>query len=286
MRYVVIALLLCASQALAQSDKIGLGFSAQTGFEYILYEERYPTDDGGTGTYSGSNIAIAGTVSIEYDLEAQLGLPLFVAAAVGMPLHTFASEDRNTIRRDGREYLTQTNSVKHEYTRYRAFIGYKLKPHFQPFALFERALFQSTRWDMKVGTDEGKLVQADPDVTWHERVWSSHIGGGVQGGVPLTADKALSARFRTAILFPIASFVTNDHPAVFTQDRSIGKNAEGMSILSRVALHYNWRENSSVQLGVNWYYRRWEGTQSRTGPTWPENSMDAIPILLAFTWGI
>lgn len=291
MKTVVVLLLVCIhSLAMAQDDRIGITFGVQSGFEFVRYAETIPASDGESGgEYGGTSTAIVATGSIEFDMQPLFNLPIFVAVAGGIPVKTFGSQDRLTVTKLGTEYLTQVNEVEHEYSMLRMFAGYKLKPVFQPFILFERALFQSTRWDLQRGTDEGVFVRDTPNVTWHERVWSSHIGGGFQGGIPLDDDNVLSARFRIGVLFPISSFVTNDHPRVDITGTNFGSDAEGISILSRIAVHYNWHKRSSVQLGVNWYYRRWEGAagvQDGSPLLWPANDMDAIPVLLGLTWSI
>jgi hypothetical protein len=276
------------SVASAQDDRMGLTFGVQTGFEYLSYTET--SDFEGTrGEYGGSSTAIVATASIEYDLKQLLELPLFVAVTAGFPIVSFAGEDRFVQDLEEGRFLTQTNKGDHEYTMFRAFAGYKFKPVFQPFVMFERALFQSTRWDLRKGTSEGNLELVEPNVTWHERVWSSHIGGGFQGGLPLDPEKLFTAKFRVAMLLPIASFVTNDHPAVNSTDGSIGQNADGVSIFSRIAVHYDWHERSSVHLGLNWYYRRWDETRTVNDGKeilWPANDMDAFPVLLGVTWSI
>lgn len=289
MKTVVVLLLLCVhSVANAQDDRIGLTFGVQSGFEFVNYIEQFPIDNG-NAEYEGTSTAIVATGSVEFDLQPMFKLPLFVAVAGGVPIKTFSSQDMLTETKFEFRALTQINEVEHEYSMFRIFAGYKFKPVFQPFVLFERALLQSTRWDLRRGTDEGKLILDSPNVTWRERVWSSHIGGGFQGGIPMDDENMLTARFRFAMLFPISSFVTNDHPRVNTTDGSFGTDVDGVSILSRLAMHYNWHERSSLQLGVNWYYRRWEGSRSvENGRSliWPANDMDVIPVLLGITWSI
>ncbi len=286
----IILSLFMASGALAQEgDRTGFTFGAQSGFEYIHYVESY-TDavKREPYTYEGSSSAIVGTFSIEYDLSIKFKAPFFAAVSVGIPLVNFAGDDRLSVQRSGFTFLTQTNKVEHEYRMVRAFFGYKAKPVFSPFILFERALFQSTRWDRLSGTDEGVLVkQSDSNTTWHERVWSSHFGAGFQGGIPLNAAGDFSVKYRLAALFPLSSFVTNDHPEVYSQGQKLGQDASGFTALARVALQYDWHSRSSVQFGVNIYTRNWGGDgEATSNAIWPSNVMEAIPVLLGVTWAI
>jgi hypothetical protein len=288
--FIVILTLLVPSGAFAQKDdRTGFTFGAQTGFEYLHYVENYTHSiTREPYTYDGSSSAIVGTFSIEYDLSIKFNAPFFAAISAGIPLVNFAGDDRLTVQRSGYTFLTQTNKVEHEYRMVRAFFGYKAKPVFSPFVLFERALFQSTRWDRLEGTDEGVLEKKfDSSITWHERVWSSHFGLGFQGGIPLNATGDFSVKYRLAAMFPLSSFVTNDHPKVYSQGQKLGQDASGFTALARVALQYDWHSRSSVQLGVNIYTRNWGGDGENTSnAVWPSNVMEAIPVLLGVTWAI
>lgn len=285
----LLLVLLLSSSAIAQNDgRSGFTFAAQSGYEFIHYTENFRSADNLPYVYDGNSSAIVGTFSIEYDLSANSRAPFFIALSIGAPLTNFSGTENLTFDSAAISYLTQTNKVEHEYRMVRAFFGYKAKPEFSPFILFERALFQSTRWDRLSGSDEGILVKDfDSNVTWHERVWSSHFGAGFQGGIPLNAIGNFSVRYRLAAMFPLSSFVTNDHPRVYSQGQKLGRDASGFTALARVALQYDWHARSSLQLGVNIYTRNWGGDgESTANAYWPSNSMDAIPVLLGVTWSI
>jgi hypothetical protein len=286
----VLLLLFFATAARAQNadDRSGFTFGAQSGFEYLHYTENFRSAENLPYAYDGSSFAIVGTFSVEYDLSVKFHAPFFIAISGGIPLVNFSGEERLTFDSVAISYLTQTNRVEHEYRMVRAFFGYKAKPEFSPFILFERALLHSTRWDRLSGSDEGILVKDfDSNVTWHERVWSSHFGAGFQGGIPLNDAANFSVKYRLAALFPLSSFVTNDHPSVYSQGRKLGQDASGFTALARVALQYDWSSRSSLQFGVNIYTRNWDGDGASTSNAyWPSNTMDAIPILLGVTWAI
>ena len=288
MRYLTFLLtFFIASVSFAQSEGLtGFTFGVQTGFEYISYLESYVNTDSLPAKLQGSSTAFVGTFSVEYDLSAQHDVPLFIALSAGIPLKTFKGEERGTFTEFQQEYITQTNDVEHHYSMFRGFLGYKLKPEFSPFVIFERSLFESIRSKLMVGTDSGVLVPGDTGITWRERVWSSHFGAGFQGGIPLDDAKEFYIRYRAAVLLPSAVFVTNDRPEVFNQSDKLGSGTGGITFLGRVAAHYNWHPRSSVQLGVNLYTRSWDGDGEIHNAYWPANDMEAIPVLLGFTWSI
>lgn len=280
-------ILLLTSPAMAQDSWTGVTIGAQTGYEVILYSEDFFNGKGNPATLEGSSSAIVGTISIEYDLERSFNVPLFAAVSVATPINIFTGTEHGTFRREGITYINQRQDVEHLYQAFRAFAGYKLKSVFTPFVIFERSLFQSTRSNMVVGTDSGVLVPADSNITWHERVWSSHIGAGFQGGIPLDGPGLWSLRYRMAAMMPTTVFVTNDHPAVFTQNGELGVGSTGLTILARLAMHYQWHPRSSVQLSMGLYSREWDGDGALIkGARWPANDMDAFPVLLGVTWAI
>lgn len=285
---ITILLLLFASVAHAQQDdRTGLTFGLQTGFEVIQYNETSNT------SLSGNSSAIVGTLSIEYNLAPKFKLPIYVAISGGMPLIDFHGKEHGTKVEDGVTYITQKVDVVHEYTMGRAFLGVKVDPLFSPFVLFERALFNSTRSNMELGTDEGVFVPAQPQVSWQERVWSTHLGAGFQGGFSIAGEGEWAVKYRIAGMMPVSVFLTNDHPEIQQyatmeqQGQQLGQKTKGYSVLSRLALHYNWHPRSSFQLGANLYARKWNGDgQQVNGVYWPENVMYAVPVLLGFTWAI
>jgi hypothetical protein len=290
MRRIILVLALCAlslSNALAQGGESGFYVGGQLGFEVMGYSEYFTNSNKEPGQLSGNSTSLAAAIALEYDFQKKFKIPLTLGLSGGAPLKSFEGTENGTFVREGQTFLSQREDVIHSYHFLRGTIGAKITAGLQPFVIFERSLFESRRFNMLEGTDEGTLVRDPANNDWLERVWSSHVGAGLGGKLDLTEDKKFSFRYRAAAMWPIAVFVTNDHPEINDLTGKLGKRATGWTILSRIALHYQLRERVNVSLGVNYYRRRWKGNGAQSSNAyWPKNDMYAIPVLLGFTWSI
>jgi hypothetical protein len=290
MRKIILMLALCAlslSNIYAQGGETGIYVGGQLGFEVMGYSEYFTNSNKEPGQLSGNSTSLAVAIALEYDFQKKFNIPLAFGLSGGAPLKSFEGTENGTFVREGQTFLSQREDVIHTYQFLRGTIGTRISAGLQPFVIFERSLFESRRFNMLEGTDEGTLVRDPDNNDWLERVWSSHVGAGLGGKLDLTADRKLSFRYRAAALLPVAVFVTNDHPTIDDLTGKLGKGATGWTILSRIALHYQMRERVNVSLGVNYYHRKWNGDgDNGVSAYWPENDMYAIPVLLGFTWSI
>jgi hypothetical protein len=282
----LLAGILAASTAFAQGET-GFHVGGQLGFEIMGYSEYFTNLRGEPAMLSGNSTALVVTVALEYDLQKKFELPFTVGLSGGAPIKSFEGIENGTFVRDGQTFISQREDVIHSYNFLRGTVGWRIDPAFQPFAIVERSLFESHRFNMFEGTDEGVLARDTNNNDWLERVWSTHGGVGVGGKIDMTDDQKLSFRYRVAAMLPLSDFVTNDHPKINDQTRKLGSGASGWTLLSRLALHYQLRPKVNLSFGVNYYHRKWNG-DGKIGYSgyWPENDMYAIPVLLGFTWSI
>jgi hypothetical protein len=288
MRIIALVLLgLCIASTASAQGETGFHVGGELGFEFTGYSEYFKNSAGQSAMLSGTSTALAVTVSIEYDLERKFEIPFTLGLNGGAPLKSFEGIENGTFVREGQTFISQREDVIHTYDYLRGTIGWRIAPEFQPFAVIERSLFESHRFNMFVGTDEGMLVRDTLNNDWLERVWSSHAGVGVTGKIELMDNQKLSLKYRVAAMLPLAVFVTNDHPQIDDQTGKLGKGATGWTVVSRLALHYQLRPRVDLSISAGYSHRKWndDGKIGYSG-YWPENDMYAIPVLLGFTWSI
>lgn len=295
MKYLTLFMMIVAVQANAQGGDVmipgaqsSLGIAVQTGYAYLHYTEEFINADNEPGRLRGNADAAPITASLELNIPFR-DYTFFAALGFSFPTLLLEGTEYGSTERAGQEYLTQRETISHSYRPVRFFTGLKLMPSFQPFLLFEHSVFNTRRSDLHTGTELGTWEKQD-DRPWDERIESDHVGAGLQGGFALPWEP-LSFRYRVAALLPIYVRATNTHESIKPIRRGeLGRGTTGFTTLSRIAFDYTLRENLSIQLGVNWYYRKWNGdgetavteangTDFQT-LTWPANEMHAVPVLL------
>ncbi|MFI5201226.1 MAG: hypothetical protein ACHQNE_02420 [Candidatus Kapaibacterium sp.] len=216
---------------------------------------------------------------ITYRARRQTGLPIFVTAEVIVPLLTVKRlETGSDYAPDGITSTTQKEQIAHTNLTGRVVLGWEMLSYLQPYVAIERSRFASERTGQVDGSDTG--FSPDPIQDYTETVWSTQLGFGIQGAIPLNAKGDVRIRYDAGYEIPQSVFVSDTYFGA----GAWGQGTTGYTISGRVELDIPFRiiadTDGYFTIGGLVSKREWNGNGSRglywngdyaVNLTWPQN---------------
>jgi hypothetical protein len=217
---------------------------------------------------------------IAYHADRHFHVPLFLTLQSQVPIFASNGDEAGHLERNGTQFLTQKELVRHSSNFILSECGYELLPILKPYLSIEFNEFLSRRTNQVEGTDDGELLPAKKQ-DYLETVTSSHLGVGIQGGIPLTESAGWRIRYDVGYQIPQAVKVTN----TFFDQGYWGQGTTGYTLKGRLQLDLPFaltpgqaRHDGYVTIGSIFQRRHWNGdgrtaTEIFANPHWPENTI-------------